>query len=143
MRNVFIAQATGDAGIGASPKPTPAIVGRWIFCVNDEVDLVGMTQQGARDAEEELAVLLGRFESARLFSIAPSAALPPADKAGDLPGFDFNRKEKIALERQENGRPFDVLGEGEDRRANFPMGAKGSVKINGIFAESRRAITDN
>ena len=143
MRNVFVAEAARDAAIGAPPKPTPAMVGGWIFCINDEVDFVGRTQERAGDAKEDLAVLPGRFESARRFAIAPAAALPPAEEAGGLPGSDLNRKKKIALEWQEDGRPFDVLGEGENRRANFPMGPKRSVKIKWIFAEARRVITDN
>ena len=113
--------------IGASPKPTPAVVRVRIFRVDDEVDCSGSTQERAREAKSKLAVRPGCFESVRLLALAPAAALPPAEEAGDLPGPDFNRKEKIALEWQEDGRSFGVLGEGENRRANFPMGAEREV----------------
>jgi hypothetical protein len=119
------------------------MVGGWIFCIDNEVDFVGRTQERAGDAKEDLSVRPSRFEGTRLLAIAPAATLPPAEETGDLPGPDFNRQEKIALERQENGRSFGVLGEGENRRAYFPVGPKRGVKIQSIFSEAGRAITDN
>ena len=77
------------------------------------------------------------------FPIAPSPALPSAEKADGLPGPGFNREEKVALEREEDGRPFGVLGEGKNGRASFLMGTERSVKIKRIFAGSRQAIADN
>jgi hypothetical protein len=44
-------------------------------------------------------------------------------------GSYFSRKEKIAFERQEHGRAFEVLGERKDRRAVLPLRSERDANI--------------
>src|SRR5205807_9510008 len=57
MRNVFIADTIRDAPIGATPEPTPAIIRGWIFRVNHAIDPSGATEEAARNAKDDFAIL--------------------------------------------------------------------------------------
>ena len=81
-------------------------------------------QKVARDAKNEFAFLFGNIEGLRLLPLAPLPAFPPAEEADDRCGSYFSRKEQVTLEREEHGRAFGVLREGENCRADFAMGAK-------------------
>ena len=142
VRNVFIAYTTRDATIGASPKPAPAIVRGGIFRVDGEIKFSGLPQDGARYPEGEFAVLAGHFEIARLFPLAPAPPLPPADEMVDLSRSYFDRQKQIAFEGQEDRRSFKVLCEGENRRADFSMGAERKVDINRIIAGPGRMVSE-
>ena len=103
MRNVLVANTTCDTAIGASPKPTPAIIRVWIFRVDCEINFCGRAREQARDAKNKFAVLAGYIESLRLFPLAPSPTVPSAEEADDLSGSYFHRKEQVALEWKEHG----------------------------------------
>src|SRR5438067_4324244 len=99
MRNVFVADTTRDAPIGATPEPTPAIIRVWIFRVNHAIDLSGATEEAAWKAQDDFAILDGCLKVARLRSLAPSPPLPLADEAADLPASYFRRQKQVAFER--------------------------------------------
>src|SRR5204862_2939007 len=97
MRNVFVAYATRDAGIGASPKPAPPIVRIRIFRVDCEINFCMRAREQARDAKDKFAVLVAYIESLRLFPLAPAPVFPPAEEADDRCSSYFSRKEQVAL----------------------------------------------
>lgn len=97
---------------------------------------------GCAECENEFTLLLGNFKGVALFALAPSPALPFADETHNLRGPDFSRQEQVALEGQEDGRTFEVLGEGEDRRSDLAVRAEGEINGERIPTWLRRLVTD-
>src|SRR5206468_8631361 len=82
MGNILVAHAIGDGAIGASPKPTPAVIRVRIFRVDDEVDPGWLSHERARDVKNKFTVFPACCESFGLFSLAPAPALPLAEEPG-------------------------------------------------------------
>src|SRR5436190_6631287 len=143
MRNVFVADSRIDGSIRATPEPTPAVVRIRIFREDHKVNRVGFTEARAGNAKDKLALLFSHAEIVRLLATAPLPAFPFAEEAGDLSGSYLSRQEKVALERQENGRSFAVLRKGENRRADLAPGSKRNLNSERILAWRRETIAED
>src|SRR6476620_7599554 len=108
MRNVFVSDPGFDRRIRATPEPTPAVVRLWIFCVDDEIDGLGFTQERSRNPKNKFAAQLANVESLRGFALTPAPALPPGEERMDRIVPDLRREKEIRLERQKNRRSFCV-----------------------------------
>ena len=142
MGNVFIADTTRDAPIGATPEPTPAIIRGWIFRVNHAIDPSGATEEAARNAKDDFAILDVCLKVVGLRSLAPSPPLPLADEAVDPPGSYFRRQKQIAFERKEHGRAFGMLDEGQNGGAHLPMSPQRQIDAEDVLAGSWGTIVE-
>src|ERR1044072_7597914 len=104
MRDILVAEAASDAGIRATPHPSPAIVCGLILRVGHKVDLVRGPDEGTRQAKYPL---VGRFSFEKEIyrePLAPFPTLPSPNKTTDFIPLKLGGQEQVGVKGKKDRR---------------------------------------